>query len=123
MGASHGGAEPTASGLAAGGGGRLGWAFMHPAWAGPSPELSSPLESNRKVPGKQPQGAARPRLEQTRPIARASQSPAPRTGGQAGRRTGGGRRAGRRGRGTRDRDPVTSKRTGWSSHRSDALGS
>lgn len=61
VGASHGGAQRTASGLAAGGGDRLGWAFMYRAWAGPSPELSSPLESNRKVPGKQPQGAARSR--------------------------------------------------------------
>lgn len=74
----------TASGLAAGGGGRLGWAFMHRAWAGPSPELSSPLESNRKVPGKQPQGAARARAWNKRDPSRARPShppSSPRTGG------------------------------------------
>lgn len=92
MGASHGGAERMASGLAAGGGGCLGWAFMHGAWAGPSPELSSPLESNRKVPGKQPQGAARSRAWNKRDPSRARPGHPPL--GQAA-----GCRAGRRRRG------------------------
>lgn len=61
-GAPHGGEDRTASGLTEGCGGRLGWAFMQRAWAGagPSPELSSPLESNRKVPGKQPRARRAP---------------------------------------------------------------
>lgn len=92
VGASHGGAERMASGLAAGGGGCLGWAFMHWAWAGPSPELSSPLESNRKVPGKQPQGAARARAWNKRDPSRARPGHPPL--GQAA-----GCRAGRRRRG------------------------
>lgn len=92
VGASHGGAERMASGLAAGGGGCLGWAFMHRAWAGPSPELSSPLESNRKVPGKQPQGAARARAWNKRDPSRARPGHPPL--GQAA-----GCRAGRRRRG------------------------
>lgn len=71
VGTSHGGAKRRASGLAAGGGGLLGWAFMHRAWAAPSPELSSPLESNRKVPKKQPQGAARARARNKRDPSRA----------------------------------------------------
>lgn len=38
----HSGAERTASGSTEGCGGRLGWAFMQRAWAGPSPPLLSP---------------------------------------------------------------------------------
>lgn len=98
---------------AGGSGGRLSWwRRTDGVWAGcgwwrrpglglyapgvgralPSPELSSPLESNRKVPGKQPQGAARARAWNKRDPSRARPGHPPL--GQAA-----GCRAGRRRRG------------------------
>lgn len=104
------------NGQCLGSGGRLVWAFMQRAWAGPSPllpspELSSPLESNRKVPGKQTQGAARARVWNKRTPHRAR--PDTRARGELGDVD----------QAPWDRDPATLERAGWSSHRSDVPGS